>query len=153
MNYYVISRIAKEYHQKQYDLVDLIEGDPFIPHLHNPYDMSHDKLSLDVFCKDRTAMENSDCGVVSLPIGEDCSSEVGWYAGNKKPVYVIIQSIHEYVNLKPIWMVKGFLTTCFVINNCELYTFIRGSDPILRHKTKYVKLHSKEKLNLEKEKG
>ena len=41
------------------------------------------------------------------------------------------------------------LTTCFVINNRELYTFIRGSDPILRHKTKYVKLHSKEKLNLE----
>ena len=63
--------------------------------LNNPYNLRHDKLSVGVFNMDYDAMKESDFGIVSLPIGEDCSSEIGWYAGNSKPIYCIIRTMQE----------------------------------------------------------
>jgi len=147
IKYYLVSRISEEYHKKHMKLVDMIEGEPFIPHLNNPYNLRHDKLSVGVFNMDYDAMKESDFGIVSLPIGEDCSSEIGWYAGNSKPIYCIIRTMQEYDNIKTIWMVKGFLTECIVINDLYLYNFIKENDLILNNKLRFEILKNGEKIN------
>lgn len=74
-------------------------------------------------------MKWCDAGIVSLPIGNDCSSEIGWFAGARKPVYVIIETLEEYDEIKGDWMVKGFLTGA-IIKKSILKTIL--TDKILK---------------------
>jgi nucleoside 2-deoxyribosyltransferase len=140
---YLISRIAQEYHKHNEAVAELVGGDVFIPHQHNPYNIAHQKLEYPVFKTDWDAMESADFAVVALPIGEDCSCEVGWFAGNKKPVFAIMYDSdnsytdeEQYILLKKLWMVKGFLSGVYVVNNKGLYNKI-CLDPILKDKVEY----------------
>lgn len=88
----------------------------------------------------KTGVEvKSSYGVVSLPIGEDCSSEIGWYHGNGKPVIAVITDTgvgespkEQYDNICRDWMVKGFLTKVMT-NSYDVVSLILHDD-ILKNK-------------------
>jgi len=140
---YLVSKISIEYHKHNVAVAALVGGEVFIPHLHNPYNTAHQKLEYSVFKMDWDAMEHSSFGVVALPIGEDCACEIGWFAGNNKPIFAIIYDSggrysdeEQYIMLKKHWMVKGFLTGVFVVDNEHLFNKAK-KDPILKGKVRY----------------
>ena len=142
--FYLVSKIKQSQHKHNEALADYVKGNGFIPHLNNPFNIPHEKLEESVFEVDLNAMEEADFGVVSLPIGSDCSAEVGWFCGNGKPVFAYLYDSgygyscrEQYENLKTRWMVKGFLTGVIVVGDAELYQEV-CNDPILRGKVSYV---------------
>lgn len=144
---YLISRIDPSCHQHNERIAALIsqsgEHQVFIPHRHNPCDIAHDALSLDVFHEDVSAMQRSHIGCVAFPIRCDCSSEVGWYSGAQKPVVGIIADtgsiscMDQYQSIKDNWMVKGFLSAVIIIG-CHKTQDACEKDPILKNKITFL---------------
>jgi len=92
---------------------------------------------------DLDAMVEADFGAVALPIGEDCSAEIGWFCGNAKPVFAYIYDSgygasceEQYQNLSSMWMVKGFLTRVVVVDDKRVFELVK-QDPILKDKAEY----------------
>ena len=142
--FYLVSKIKQTQHRHNESLAAFISGDCFVPHLNNPFNVLHSELEQSVFQMDLDAIEDADFGAVSLPIGSDCSAEVGWFCGNNKPVYAYIYDSgygmsceDQYKNLSSRWMVKGFLTGVIVVGALEIYNKI-SKDPILKGKVSYV---------------
>jgi nucleoside 2-deoxyribosyltransferase len=141
--FYLVSKIKESQHRHNESLAKFISGHSFIPHLNNPFNILHSKLEYSVFKMDLDAMIDSDFGAVSLPIGSDCSAEIGWFCGNNKPVYAYIYDSgygmsceDQYKNLSSRWMVKGFLTGVVVIDNQEVFDLAK-EDPILKDKIEH----------------
>jgi len=141
--FYLVSRIKESQHKHNESLEEFISGKGFVPHLHNPFNILHSKLEHSVFQMDLDAMIDADFGAVSLPIGEDCSAEIGWFCGNSKPVYAYIYDSgygisceDQYHNLSSMWMVKGFLTGVVVVDNQEVFDLVK-EDPILKEKVEH----------------
>lgn len=148
---YLVSRINKSYHPhhealcsqlKKYANIDPI----FIPHLFNPWDIPPKEIEAHVFEEDLSQMKKNMIGIVSFPIGKDCSSEIGWFHGNHKTVIGIIWDsntehsntcIDQYNNISSDWMVKGFLTYVIVIGCKDTYNQA-SQDSILKNKVYYV---------------
>jgi len=141
--FYLVSKIKQKQHRHNESLSEFISGHCFLPHLHNPFNILHSKLEHSVFQMDLDAMTTADFGIVSLPIGSDCSAEIGWFCGNDKPVYAYIYDSgygmsceDQYKNLSSRWMVKGFLTGVVVVNNQEVFELVQ-QDPILKDKVEH----------------
>lgn len=139
---YLISKIKESAHAHNEFIADaasrLFEQSVFIPHKHNPYDIPHQELQLEVFLEDYNAMKQSSMGVVSLPIGKDCSSELGWYSGNSKYVTALlidspwVSAEKQFESLERDWMLKGFLSDV-ITNNKVVYEKLK-KDSILQYK-------------------
>lgn len=144
---YLISKINIKYHKHNENIAmharKLHDQDVFIPHKHNPFDIPHKELQLEVFLEDLNAMQRSNIGIVSLPIGKDCSSELGWYAGNSKYVSALIigdewfTAKEQFESLERDWMLKGFLSDV-TTNDPEVFKMLK-KDPILQQKSVYIK--------------
>jgi len=141
--FYLVSKIKESQHKHNESLANFISGHCFVPHLHNPFNMVHSQLEHSVFQMDLDAMIDADFGAVALPIGADCSAEIGWFCGNDKPVHAYIYDSgygmsceDQYENLASKWMVKGFLTSCVVVDNEEVFEMIK-LDPILKDKVEH----------------
>lgn len=139
---YLISKIDKTAH-KHNECISAISSNyfnsqVFIPHKHNPFDTPHNELEFQVFNEDLNVMKRSDIAVVSLPIGRDCSAEIGWFCGANKYVCTFVIetpyfSIEEQVALlKRDWMTKGFLSEVFV-DDIKSFNDL-SNDPILGNK-------------------
>jgi len=142
-NFYLVSQIKEAQHRHNESLEEFISGKGFVPHLHNPFNILHSKLEHSVFQMDLDAMEEADFGAVSLPIGTDCSAEIGWFCGNGKPVYAYIYDSgfgasceEQYANISSMWMVKGFLTGVVVIDSQDIFELVQ-QDPILKDKVEH----------------
>lgn len=139
---YLISRIKPEAHGHNERIAEcaseLYKQSVFIPHKHNPFNTPHKKIQLDVFNEDLNAMQQSNIGVVCLPIGNDCSGELGWYAGNSKYVSAVIidtdkfSAKEQFESLESDWMLKGFLSDV-TTNSIEVFESLK-KDPILQYK-------------------
>lgn len=139
---YLISKIKPSVHKHNENIASyaskLHNQTVFIPHKHNPFDVPHKEMQLEVFQEDLNAMQQSSIGIVSLPIGKDCSSELGWYAGNSKYVSALIiedewfTAREQFESLEKDWMLKGFLSDV-TTNDLEVFALIK-KDPILQHK-------------------
>lgn len=111
----------------------------FFPHKNNPINIPHDKLDIDVFYLDVWTMKQSNRAVVFFPIGKDCSSEIGWFAGANKYICIFLIkssffSIKEQLDsLLTSWMLKGFIDEIFVEDTLA-YKLLK-KDNILKHKT------------------
>ena len=144
---YLISKIKKTVHLHNEKIAEyasnLYNQNVFIPHKHNPFDIPHKEMQLEVFNEDLNAMQQSTMGIVSLPIGKDCSSELGWYAGNSKYVSALIisdewfTSMEQFKSLESDWMLKGFLSDVST-DDLDVFNLLK-KDPILQYKAVYLK--------------
>lgn len=95
-------------------------------------------MEMDVFNLNLRVMKQSSRAVVSLPIGRDCSAEVGWFSGANKYVCIfLVKSAFSSVeiqleNLLGDWMLKGFIDEVFV-EGFLVYQFLK-KDNILKYK-------------------
>lgn len=147
---YLISRIAKDAHLHNETISRIIKGhgdEIFVPHQFNPTHIPHHEMSDEVFRYDLQQMKLADYAVVSLPIGKDCASEIGWFHGANKPikVYLIDSSFGltasaQYESMKNDWMLKGFITSIFV--SCpDLMLRIKKHDQQLLNKVQLLTDH------------
>ena len=139
---YLISRIDEQAHSHNIAIANIVSEvynhKVFVPHLHNPYNIPHNKMEYKTFKTDLTKMRESSMGVIALPVGNDCSGEIGWFAGNNKAVIAIIKST-EYMSsadqiesLSSMWMIKGFIDEVVVFNEHDQLVLL--NDPILKDK-------------------
>ena len=88
-------------------------------------------------------MKRATIAVVALPIGCDCSGEIGWFAGANKYVCSFIINTPTFTakeqiqSLKRNWMIKGFLSEVLVYT-LEDFEELK-LDPILGNKVTLVK--------------
>jgi nucleoside 2-deoxyribosyltransferase len=139
---YLISKISKHAHRHNECIAaiasDYFKQGVFIPHEHNPFDIDHDKLEFQVFNEDLNQMKRAEIAVACLPIGNDCSGEIGWFAGaNKYVCTFIIDTGHIPINdqitqLQKDWMTKGFLSEVFVQDK-KIYDLLK-EDKIIGNK-------------------
>ncbi len=149
---YLIGRVHPSCHEHNDEIANLGEGPKLIQQIFRPHNYTpegpHDMFEYDVAKMDVDQMERSDIGIVALPIGVDCGSEVGWFAGRGKPIVAII---HDWSDQKKInkhapsrkaqweslrrhWMVKYFLTAIIIVGD----NFEDDNDPILCDKIIYI---------------
>jgi hypothetical protein len=143
---YLISKINVKAHAHNENIAKratvLHKQGVFIPHKHNPFDVPHKEMQLEVFQEDLNAMQQSSIGIVSLPIGKDCSSELGWYAGNSKYVSALIigdewyTAKEQFESLENDWMLKGFLSDV-TTDDIEVFKMLKN-DPILQYKSVFI---------------
>jgi len=143
---YLISRISPDAHAHNQYVANtasvLFDDEVFIPHLHNPFNTPHEKLQFEVFNTDLSAMKQSNIAVVSLPVGSDCSGEVGWFSGSGKYCCSILIGTPtcpiqtQVENLKVRWMIKGFLSEVFVADK-DVYEYL-SNDPIISNKVTLI---------------
>jgi nucleoside 2-deoxyribosyltransferase len=144
---YLISRISKDAHLHNEAISRLIkdQGDEvFVPHQFNPTHIPHREMSDEVFRYDLQQMKLADYAVVSLPIGKDCASEIGWFHGANKPVkvYLIDSSFgltasEQYESMNNDWMLKGFVTS-IVVSCPDLMLRIKKHDQQLLSKVQLL---------------
>lgn len=150
---YLIGRVHPSCHDHNDEIAELAEGPNLIkyvfqPHWYAPNDIPHEQFPKEVADEDIDQMERADIGIVALPIGVDCGSEIGWFAGKGKPVVAIIHNWSDPVtnrhapsrkaqweSLQRHWMVKTFLTKVIIVGD-ELT--VDKADPILFDKTVYI---------------
>ncbi len=141
---YLISKIRSTNHEINYEIAGLatsIENEPvFIPHeygLENFFINDHEHIETKAFELDINKIKESSKCYVALPIGSDCSAEIGYCSGiNKEMVLPIVNnsqftSYEMYNSIKNDWMVKGFVDT--VLCSPEIYEIVK-SDSILKNK-------------------
>jgi hypothetical protein len=155
---YLISRIHSTFHKHHISLCDqLMTNDKsssfsiFIPHLYNPTTILPKHIESNVFLQDLNEMLKCKVGIISFPIGKDCSAEIGWFHGHsKKCVGIVWDSGYglscneQYKNIESDWMVKGFLHSLIVIGCNDTYRLIKSTDSILKDKVYF--LHSFESI-------
>lgn len=144
---YLISRISNDAHLHTEMIVSLLnEGsivDIFVPHKLNPTTIKHNTIQETVFLQDLNEIKKSTHGIICFPIGNDCSAEIGWFAGACKPVIGIIVSsndcsaLNQWDNLQHNWMVKGFISKLIVYKDKSVYNLI-CQDDILKNKSIFV---------------
>lgn len=150
---YLISRIHYDFHIHHEQMCELLKQnihniEIFIPHLYNPCNILPKYIQETVYVQDLSEMIKSKFGIISFPIGKDCSAEVGWFHGNsKKTIGLIwnssninksgISCMEQYKSIQDDWMVKGFITNIVVINCIDTYNEIL-KDSILKHKVFYL---------------
>jgi nucleoside 2-deoxyribosyltransferase len=107
----------------------------FIPQIHNPWNISHEKFPKAVFEMDLNAMESSHIGLLLPEYGRDCAWEAGWYAKSDKPLVVFTSDQTRWLR---DWMVKGGVD--FVVTDNLNTLDILKQDPILdRRKVSYIR--------------
>lgn len=128
---YLIARISPEAHPWNEEVVSSLKPpiEVFVPHQHNPWNISHEKIQYNVFETDRQAMIESDMALALPEFGADCSWEIGWYSGVKKPVVLFTEKSAYWLRH---WMVKGSLPY-IVTNSGDTFRAI-NNDAMFQHK-------------------
>ncbi len=132
---YLSARISPDAHAWNREVCGALSApfEVFMPQDVNPWQMNHERFSLDIFQLDLAAMESSDLGLLLPEYGRDCAWEAGWYANSAKPLVAFVHTQTEWLR---DWMVKGGLD-CVLTTDPGTYETLR-CDPILR--TKQVEL-------------
>jgi len=101
----------------------------FIPYKHNPWNLAHRKIELNIYKKDLEAMKESHIALALPEFGNDCSFEVGWFTNSRSPLLIFIDDQRKWLK---DWMTKGGVDVV-VTNNKATYELLR-LDPILKYK-------------------
>ncbi|MBN1156519.1 hypothetical protein JXA85_02820 [Candidatus Woesearchaeota archaeon] len=101
----------------------------FMPQTHNSVPKNHKDFQIEVAYMDIDAMQQSDMGLLLPPYGRDCAWEVGWYAGQKKPLVAFTHNELEWLR---DWMLKSCLAAV-ITDNQNTYLKLK-KDPILSKK-------------------
>lgn len=126
---YLISRISPDAHKWNEKVCkNLINDkiDVFVPHLHNEWNIAHEKISYAVVRTDIDQMRDADSGLLLAPYGRDCAWEAGWFSNSNK---ILIAFIHKELDWLRDWMLKSGLD--FIItDNKNTYRKLQ-EDPVL----------------------
>jgi len=136
INVYLISRISKDAHRHNEKIAKVLEPelDVFAPHLHNPCNINHCRLSLKTANVNLRAMEKADIGLLLLPYGRDCAWEAGWFAGQKNKRQIIF--VHRETEWLRDWMLKAGIDAV-ITDNKKLFAKLK-KDPVLGSKKVFL---------------
>lgn len=143
---YLIARISPTAHSWNERVCSHIVNERikvFIPHLHNPWNISHKKIPLAVVRADINQMRTAHFGLLLPPYGRDCAWEAGWFSHSSK---VLIAFVHRETEWQQDWMLKGGLNYV-ITDNKPTYRRLRR-DPVLNIRNVILLNHMKELANV-----
>ncbi|MFA5021615.1 MAG: hypothetical protein WC508_00845 [Patescibacteria group bacterium] len=126
---YLISRISSDAHKWNEKVCKNLVNeniDVFIPHLHNEWNIAHEKISYAIVRTDVDQMKNAHFGLLLVPYGRDCAWEAGWFSHSNK---ILISFVHKNVSWLRDWMLKGGLD--YIITDSKKTYRILQQDPVL----------------------
>lgn len=118
---YLCSRTKEQYHAQNEVIAKALEAaaiEVFVPHRLDLVDPKH---KFDPFPRDYLEMQQASHCVAVGPFGADCSSEIGWFAGNGKPILGIFKTredIQAFEKDQP--MVYGLIGRCYTFDEIAL---------------------------------
>lgn len=134
---YLCARVSDDAHVINNKVADMLSPffDVFVPH-QKEAELRQPKDPIEIYKLDVSAMNDADICVAIAPYGKDCSWEMGYVAGQKKPVFMYVPDM-ESMPLNE-WMISGCVSVIItdddeVFDACQsefnwlvLYSPIKG---------------------------